>query len=281
MPKVDSLGDRMKFYENFTTGLRLLPMIPIMARLDGVAFHTFTKGLKRPYDKRLSDLMVETTRHLVKLTNARVGYTQSDEISLVYLADEFDDMTWFDGKLFKMQSVLAAQASMFFNKWLHTIPEKANEQPVFDCRVWNVPNKEEAANAFLWREQDATRNSVSMAAQSLYSQTELHGKSSSEMQEMMFQKGQNWNNYPNFFKRGTYVQRQVVKTKFTTEELDKLPEKHAARQNPDLEVERTVINALNLCPLNRICNRVEMLFDGESPKVNAESLEGSTMQEFL
>lgn len=263
----------MKFYEGLGgSDTRLMPLVPVMARLDGVAFHTFTKGLRRPYDERLSNLMVETTKFLVEETNARCGYTQSDEITLVWLTDSIESQIYRDGRLFKMVSILPAKATAFFNRNLKDyLPEKANLDPVFDCRVWNVPNRIEAANVFLWRELDATKNSVSMAAQHYFSHKELQNKHSGEMQEMLFQKhGINWNDYPTFFRRGTYIQRKKVERAFTTDELDRLPAQHEARRNPDLKVVRSVYDKIDLPPLLRIANRVEVIFDGAAPVSLAE-----------
>jgi tRNA(His) 5'-end guanylyltransferase len=264
----DNFGNRMKFYENQTCGIKMLPRIPVIARLDGKGFSKFTKGLKRPYDERLSNLMVETTKYLVKETNANCGYTQSDEITLVWYSDSFESKIYFDGRLFKMISDLAAMCSVYFNRNLaNYLPEKSDKMPRFDCRVFNVPNVEEATNTFLWREQDATKNSISMAAQSVYSHNQLNGKNGSEKQEMLFQKGINWNDYPAFFKRGTYVQRKRVMTKFNSEELEKLPLKHQARINPNLEIERWIVDRVKLPPLSRIKNKVNVVIFGENPEV--------------
>jgi len=264
----DSLGDRMKFYENQTCGIKMLPRIPVIARLDGKGFSKFTKGLKRPYDERLSKLMVETTKYLVKETNANCGYTQSDEITLVWYSDSFESKIYFDGRLFNMISDLAAMCSVYFNRHLaNYLPEKSDKIPRFDCRVFNVPNIEEATNTFLWREQDATKNSISMATQSVYSHGQLMNKTGSDKQEMLFQKGINWNDYPAFFKRGTYVQRKRVMTKFSSEELEKLPPKHQARINPSLEIERWIVDEVKLPPLSTIKNRVNVVIFGETPEV--------------
>lgn len=278
--KNDILGNRMKSYENTTCGIRLLPRIPVIARLDGKGFSKFTKGLKRPYDERLSNLMIETTKYLVKETNANCGYHQSDEITLVWYSESYESKIYFDGRLFKMISDLAAMASVFFNRQLpNYLPEKAHLMPRFDCRVFNVPTIDEAANTFLWRELDCTKNSISMAAQHYYSHKELEGKNGSEKQEMLFQKGVNWNDYPSFFKRGTYIQRKRVLTKFTAEELEKLPAKHKARQNPDLMIERWVIDKLDLPPLMTIQNREELILFGSEP--NTMKLYGYTLQEMI
>lgn len=263
-----NLSDRMKLYEQQETGRKFLPLLPVIARLDGRSFHSFTKGLGRPFDSRLSNLMVEITRFLVEETNACIGYTQSDEISLVFYSGDIESQIYFDAKVFKMTSILAAQTTVRFSKLLPVfLPEKLDYTPVFDCRVWSVPSKEEATNVLIWREQDATRNSVSMAAQSYYSHKQLHGKNSDEMQEMLFQKDVNWNDYPAFFKRGVYVQRHKVVRKFTTDELDKLPPKHNARLNPDLEIERSEIRILSMSSLVHVENRIEVVFEGATPRV--------------
>jgi tRNA(His) 5'-end guanylyltransferase len=261
-----SLGNRMKIYEQAETGRAFLPGLPVVARLDGRSFHSFTKGLERPYDKRLSDLMVEVTKHLVGESCACIGYTQSDEISLVFYSENIESQIFFDCSIFKMTSVLASMASVKFSKLLPGfIPEKKDELPLFDCRAWNVPSKGEAINALIWRELDATRNSISMAAQVYYSHEQLIGKDNSEMQEMLFQKGINWNDYQSFFKRGVFIQRRRVKRKFTIEDLDALPPKHNARVNPNLEVERTEIRVLEMPPLAHVENREEVIFEGGEP----------------
>jgi tRNA(His) 5'-end guanylyltransferase len=266
----DQFGDRMKMYENQTSGIKLIPRIPVIARLDGKGFSKFTKGLKRPYDERLSKLMIETTKYLVKETNANCGYTQSDEITLMWYTDKIDASIYFDGRLFKMLTDLSAMASVFFNRKLgEYLPEKADKMPRFDARVYNVPTLDEAVNSFLWREQDATKNSISMAAQHYYSHSELMGKNGSDKQEMLFQKGVNWNDYPTFFKRGTYVQRRRVLTPFTSEEIEKLPQKHNARKDPNFAIERWVIDIVELPKLSSIENSVDVIIWGKEPKIKS------------
>lgn len=264
----DSLGNRMKAYESQTTFQKLSPLNPIIARLDGRSFSSFTKGLGRPYDKRLSDLMAETTKFLVKESNANIGYCQSDEITLVWVNkdEKIDQEIFFSGKVFKMTSILASMCSTYFNKLLlNYIPEKADKFPLFDCRVFSVPTITEAINCLYWREKDATKNSISMAAQSVYSHKDLMHKNSKQKNEMLFAKGINWNDYPDYFKKGTYVARQSIIRKFTTDELDKLPEKHEARKNPDLEIVRQDVLTLNIPPLSRIKNKADVLFLGAKP----------------
>lgn len=115
--KNDPLGDRIKAYEQRETSSKLLPLVPVIVRLDGKAFHSFTKGLSKPYDDDFHNIMNEVTKYLVGETNALIGYTQSDEISLLLYANNTKIQLYFDGKIFKIISVLAAKTSVRFN-WL-------------------------------------------------------------------------------------------------------------------------------------------------------------------
>jgi tRNA(His) 5'-end guanylyltransferase len=243
--------------------------LPVCARLDGRAFHSFTRGLERPYDRNFSELMLEVLKYLVEETGACMGYTQSDEISLIFRGSTLESQIFFDGRIHKMVSTLAAMASVKFNRIMPSyLPEKKHtKMPTFDCRVWEVPDRTEATNVLVWREQDATKNSISMAAQSVFSHKALHGKNCSDMQDMLMEKGINWNDYPDFFKRGVYVQRRKVVRKFTSEELENLPEKHEARKNPDLMVERSIVAPLEMPVFTRVLNRVGVVFDGQEPIV--------------
>lgn len=264
----DDLGDRMKLYEQAEAGRRLMPLLPVLARIDGRAFHAFTRGMDRPFDARFSAAMIETTECLVRLTNACMGYTQSDEITLAWHSTDIKSQIWFDGKIHKMVSQLAANATLIFFRIIDAqMSGYAERDPTFDARVWNVPNRTEGANCFLWREWDATKNSISMAAHALYSHNELHGKDGGEKLDLLMAKGVNWNEYPAFFKRGAYVQRRTISTPFTTEELDALPPKHQARTNPGLTVERSQVRVIDLPPLASIDNREAVIFEGAEPLI--------------
>jgi tRNA(His) 5'-end guanylyltransferase len=240
---IDNLGDRMKFYETLYGGdTVLMPLVPAIARLDGRAFHNFTRGLVRPFDHEFSQLMENATYWLVHETGAVAGYTQSDEISLIWFQETYKSQLFFNGRVQKLQSVLASQCSVRFNRLLpEYLPQKKDLEPVFDCRVWSVPTQEEAVNYLIWRQKDATRNSITMAAQSYYSHKELQGKNGNEKQEMLFQKGINWSEYPPRFKNGVLLRRVPTEAPFTAEEIEKLPAKHAARENPGLLVKRHAI----------------------------------------
>jgi tRNA(His) 5'-end guanylyltransferase len=266
----DELGNRMKEYELAEAGHRLMPRLPICARIDGKRFSKFTEGLPRPYDVRLSRLMIDTTKYLVEETVARCGYTQSDEISLVWHDEDAKTQSFLDRRVQKLTSILASMTTAYFNAHLAAaIPERAGALALFDCRVWAVPTRDEAANVFLWRELDASKNSVSMATRAHYSHAEVVDKDNAQMHELLFQKGVNWNDYPPFFKRGTFVRRQQVERAFTATELDALPPQHAARKNPELTVTRTVVAELEMPPFGKVLNRPGVLFDGEAPQTAA------------
>ena len=257
----DDFGNRMKDYETVETSRRFMPLLPIYARIDGRCFSDFTRGMERPFDNAMSRMMIDTTKYLVEETHARIGYTQSDEISLVWAQDSYDSDIFFCGKAQKMVSVLASLATAKFNSLC--TPELREKLPTFDCRVFQLPNRVEAANAFLWREKDAAKNAISMAARSFYSHKALHGKSGSEMQEMIFQKGQNFNDYPAFFKRGTFVRRVTELRHMTDEELARIPEKHWPKE----PVMRSRIVELDMPIFTKVSNRVSVIFDGAAPEI--------------
>ena len=217
----DQLGDRMKdFYED-RTRYKLTRRTNTIIRIDGKASHTYTKGLKRPFDGDLMEDMNKTTEYLCQnIQGAKFGYVQSDEISI--LITDYDDISthaWFDGNLQKMASIAASLATAKFNQLrmarnVVDTEEGFNSEGImgfklamFDARVLQVPYQEEVLNYFIWRQQDATRNSISSVAQSLYSTKELNGKKTSDMQEMIFQKGINWNDYKPREKRGSLIRK--------------------------------------------------------------------------
>jgi tRNA(His) guanylyltransferase len=266
------LAERMKAYEARETARTFLPMAPIVARIDGRAFHTFTRGMRRPYDPDMVEAMVRTTKMLVAMTHARIGYAQSDEINLVWLAERFDQSIFFDGRVFKMTSVLAGLATAAFTRAILDIGDEfatyADHMPHFDARVFQVPTREEAANVFLWRNLDATRNALNMAASCYYSERELYGKNSGDKHEMLHAKGVNFNDCPERFKRGVWVRRVVVERPFTEDELARIPERH--RPAPDAVVARSEVREFSVPPFARVANRVAVVFDGADPVPVAE-----------
>jgi len=263
---VDTLGDRMKEIERTEAGRTL--GYPVCIRLDGRSFHAFTQGLPRPYDARLSAMMVELTKALVDETGARIGYTQSDEITLV-LVEPVAKATegYFGLRAQKLASITAAFASAWFTRELcrepSRIPERAGRTPLFDSRAWSVPSLVDAAAVLLWRELDARKNAITMAASAHYSHRLLLNRTGEEKIEMLRAVGIDFGDYPAFFRRGTYVTRALTTRPFSADEIDALPPKHHARRSPGLVVERHVLRELDLpVPLARISNRVAVLFEG-------------------
>lgn len=217
----DALGTRMKDIEHRTR--YLLPRRTYtLIRLDGKAFHTFTKHCERPFDVNLRRTMQEVTRLLcANIQGCKLGYTQSDEITLVLTDfDTIDTCAWFDGNLQKIASVSASMAGGYFNKlWLkHKVATSEvssvegvlavmghYEPAVFDSRVWTTSDPWEVFNAFWWRQKDATKNAIQMVARSLASHKECHDKNFSMLNELIHQKGQNFNDYPTDCKRGAFI----------------------------------------------------------------------------
>lgn len=238
MPVNDELGKRMKENYEQVPKYRLTRRTPVIIRIDGKAFHTFTKGFERPFDNVLGNAMRKTMEYLCNnIQGCIFGYTQSDEISLV-LSDyrKLNSDAWFDYEIQKMCSIAASMATMAFNKffvtecsvWLNDTVEwddidtfdehtknlfntysKACERgAMFDARCFNIP-KEEVVNCIYWRQLDAARNSVQMVGQANFSHRELQGKSCNVIQDMLHeQKGINWNDYPTMWKRGVCWTRE-------------------------------------------------------------------------
>lgn len=202
-----NLSDRMKKYED-SFRFYIPSRLPTIIRIDGRSFGNYTKHCEKPIDLNLVNVMNETAKYLCKnIQGARLAYVQSDEISLLLNSYEsLDSSSWFDNNLQKMCSISASLASAYFTQLSDTIFGSA-KIATFDSRVFVLP-KEEANNYFLWRQQDCTRNSVQMLARSIYSHKACENKNNSELQEMIFQSGQNWNDCPTFQKRG----RCVIKT---------------------------------------------------------------------
>ncbi len=199
--KKDSIGNRMKGnYEN-RQRFYLTRRTPVILRLDGKAFHTFTKKLEKPFDSTLHDRMVETTKFLMsQIQGAKFAYTQSDEISiLVTDYDYFETEAWFDYNIQKLTSVSASLATGFFNR--NSPFERIG---FFDCRAFNIP-KEEVMNYFLWRFQDWKRNSIQLLGQSMFSHNELHRKNQQEIIDMCLEKGKNWHTLSEVWKYGTCI----------------------------------------------------------------------------
>ena len=263
---MDDFGDRMKSYESMETSRRFLPGLPVYARLDGRSFSKFTSGMKRPYDSDMTGLMVDLTAYLVEETNAVIGYVQSDEISLAWYNDRPQSEMMFNRKVMKLSSVLAGMASSYFAVRAATMwPERAKQYPHFDARVISMPNKTECTNMFLWREMDATKNAISMAAHYCFSHRRLQGLSGREKQELLFtDAGINFNDYPAEFKRGTWLRRERVQTIMDDDIWNRIPENHRPESR---WVERHAINKIDMPSFVKVTNRTDVIFGGANPEV--------------
>jgi tRNA(His) guanylyltransferase len=229
---VDLLGKRIKEDYEFRTKSSIPRRTYTIIRVDGKAFHSLTKGFNRPFDFDMIHIMNQTAKKMCEsIQGAICAYVQSDEISV--LLTDFNRPTscaWFDGNIQKMCSISASIATLEFNRQMYSIAffdrnlnprSTGNHQEstkfydkngivksaMFDSRVFSIPNAIEVENYFIWRQQDATRNSIQLVAQSLYSHKELHKKGASELQEMIYQKGINWNDYPIGCKRGRLIKK--------------------------------------------------------------------------
>lgn len=216
----DSLGDRMKAYESVASQ-KLMRRTPVICRLDGRSFHTFTRGFDKPFDNLFMKAMHKTLKQLCEnVGNCVFGYTQSDEITLVLIDYRtFDSYPWYGNRIEKICSISASMATRFFNKAFIEVVGEAmaedmnNEKDYskytkrffsadFDCRAFNVP-REDVCNCLIWRQKDAERNSIQGLAQSLFKFKEIQGVSNNDLQDKMFvEKGVNWNDMPVAFKRG-------------------------------------------------------------------------------
>lgn len=259
----DPTGDRLKVFER-ASEIVLDPTLPIILRLDGRAFHTWTLCLDRPADVRMEAAMRDTMRRLSLEVGARYAYTQSDEITLVCLA-EGKSQTPFGARTQKTVSLMASLASVTFNDALVKHGVVSRKPAMFDCRVYNVPDKATAAEVVLWREADAIRNSSNTRGQEFLSPKAMHGLSARDVREWLAANGHAWGMLSETRKFGSAIARRMRSTPFAADEMESLPPKHAARVNQSLCIERNVYEPVTL-PLRWTCaNPVEVIFDGAMP----------------
>lgn len=287
------LGKRMKSYEEINTSRRLIPNLPVYVRIDGRAFHTFTKELDKPICKQFFDTMVEVCMYLVDELNADLGYVQSDEISLAWLSNPP-----FEGKLFKMESIIASMTTSKFctyinekyysnlckyqeldsdkdpyciryrykmecDAWYPLYDRVRKLNPSFDCRVVQLPNTTELANMFIWRELDAVRNSVQSLALTYFKPEEITGLTNKQLQNLLFEKeGINWNELASEFKRGVYIRPETEVKEISEEKLRSIPED----KRPDSKVYiRKVVKPHEFPPMNKVKNKKGVYFDYDEP----------------
>ena len=232
MPVNDNLGARMKTYYEQVPKYRLMRRTPVAIRIDGKAFHTFTRGFQKPFDEVLGNAMVKTMEYLCKNIQGCVfGYTQSDEITLLLIDYQtFETNAWFDYEVQKMCSISASMATMAFNKYFreeffaHTTHGNWGESEealydaygraiekgaMFDARCFNIP-KEESCNLIYWRQLDAQRNSVQMVGQANYSHSHLQDKTCEQIKMLLrCDFGINWNGLPTRWKHGVAWTKEI------------------------------------------------------------------------
>lgn len=260
MPIHDELGTRMKEFYESVPKTKLMRRTPVAIRIDGKAFHTFTRGFSKPFDDVLINTMQDTMKYLCEnIQGCVLGYTQSDEITLI-LVDykRLNSSAWFDYEVQKMCSIAASMATMAFNKFFESNVEKENDSftaewldedtynpnykntklkdlwrvhnnalkngAMFDARCFNIP-KEEVTNLVYWRQLDATRNSIQMVGQANFSHKELQGKSCEKIKEMLItEKGVSWENFHPMYKHGSCCIKVTAETDGVTRsswEIDK------------------------------------------------------------
>lgn len=248
MPVHDDLGCRMKtFYEQIPK-TKLMRRCPVAIRIDGKAFHTFTRGFQKPFDEVLIKSMQGTMKYLCEnIQGCVLGYTQSDEITLI-LVDykKLTSSAFFDYEVQKLCSIVASMSTMAFNKffekyvdeyrfskwdgvskyedgtwgYIQTLLNAVDKGAMFDARCFNIP-KEEVTNLVYWRQDDASRNSIQMVGQANFSHKELHKKSRNDIQDMlMTQKGINWNDFPTYQKRGSCCIKEEYAVNDNGEEVE-------------------------------------------------------------
>jgi len=220
----NELEKRMKRYEA-SYGILIPPRTYTVVRVDGKNFSKFTKNMNKPFDDDFADSMHSAAIALCEMFNPAFAFTQSDEISLVFTDFGMNSQAIFDGKVQKICSLTASRAATAFNKTLTMIKACKYEDvqdlydsiidgsiivdAQFDSRVFIIPDITEVANYFVWRQKDGTRNSISMSADKFVGKAATVGKSSNEKQEMMFQNGVNWNDFPVKYKRGVIIKKET------------------------------------------------------------------------
>jgi tRNA(His) guanylyltransferase len=206
--KNDTFGEPFKKAEaQFDT--TLVPGSPVIIRVDGRAFHTYTQKFNKPFDYSLHEAMIATAATLCKeIQNARFAYTQSDEISFLLYEKTIEAQPWFGNRTIKMASVSASMATNSFNQKIQEICSSEvvyyPSNALFDSRVFSL-KPEQVQDYFFWRQQDAVRNSVSMLAQAHFSPKQLHGKNRQDMLNMLKSKGIEWSLIDNWKRVGSIV----------------------------------------------------------------------------
>ena len=258
---------RMKTYEAVTTETKLIERLPIYARIDMRAGHTWCRDLQKPFDQNYAAAMRGATKYIVEETGAAVGMTQSDEASFVWLDDT---KVPFGTRLFKLQSVLASMfTAAFMRQYINAnmLDMVMKRLPSFDCRVLNMPSLTEAANMITWRSMDSVKNSITLLALEYFSNKQIHGKNGEEKIRMLAEKGVDYYALPEEYRIGAFFRRETYKKMLSSEELAKIPEKQRILdENGKMTVVRSHVVPFSLgMRLDEIANKEGFLFMGETP----------------
>ena len=262
---------RMKEYES-TTDYSLIPRIPVYVRIDGRAFHSFCRPLRKPFDEDFTETIKAVTKYLHEKTNAALSFCQSDEISLCWLAPE---KMPFGTRLFKIQSVLAGMASSAFCVFgsnparSESFRERIKVMiPHFDCRCCQMPI-EELANMFVWRSQDSVKNSITQLALAYFSDKQIHGKSGDDKIRMLKdEKGVDYETVlAEDLRLGAFFRREVYEKTLTPDEIAKIPEKSRKfDENGEMKAMRSRISQFQIgMPLREVENKIGVLLNRENP----------------
>lgn len=271
----DTLDDRMKRYEEVTTGRTLIEKLPTYARIDGRAFHTFCRGLTKPFDPVFAEVMQKTVSYLVDKTNASVGYWQSDEISLAW---QDPSKCPFETRLFKLESVIASMATSAFT--IYGLETELRDRilkfmPNFDCRVCQLPNMTELANMFMFRENDCVKNAITLVALSKFSHKSLQNANGlDKIRRLKEEAGVDFeNDVDEIYRRGAYFRRENYLKELTDDEIERIPvEQRKFDDDGKMHTIRSRIVRFSLgARLVDIENRPGALFNKEIPKIKTKS----------
>jgi tRNA(His) 5'-end guanylyltransferase len=225
--KTDPLGDKVKALENVANSQQFSSDAFLLARVDGRAFHTFTKGMAKPFDGWLLDAMITATTIVSVDLKPRLAYVQSDEATFSWRCSTGVDVLPFNGRVQKLCSLTAALfTAAFIDSLVKTNPNRyieLNRVPAFDCRIWEVPSYQDQYDAFTWREKDAVKNAVSTAACTVATARELAGLKHRERLDILKQRGFDWDGLPNSYKHGAYVRRMARFEEIDEITLAKIP----------------------------------------------------------
>ena len=274
--KNTSLDARLKAYEA-VTDYSPVPAITTYVRIDGRSFHTFCRGLNKPFDADFVEVMQKTCAYLVEKTNAVMGYVQSDEISLCYLEPA---KIQFETRLFKIESTFAAMATSAFTLFgLKTSLKDRIEKimPHFDARCCQLPSLEEMANMVLFRENDCVKNSITMVALSKFSTKQIEHKNGDDKIEMLKEVGVDYNkDIAEHLRYGAYFRREVYQKLLSEDELAKIPKKNWPKpdENGEIKAIRSHVVQFTLgMPLKLIENKVGVLFSRETAMKKTKKIE--------